>query len=57
MKKFFDLCKKVAIFSAGALLGAALENGFSLEIAYGWIMCILVYGLAHLAARNSAANQ
>ena len=57
MKKFFNVCKKVAIFAAGALLGAALDNGICMEIVFGWVMCIQVYGLAHLAARNCAAAQ
>ena len=52
MKKFFNVCKKVAIFGAGAFTAVGIEYGFYAEVIFGIVLAIAVYALVTVAAQR-----
>lgn len=52
MKKFFQIAKYIAVFSAGSFVAVAAEYGFCAEAVCGLVAAALVYGLASVAERR-----
>ena len=52
MKKFFNVCKKVAVFGAGAFTAVGLERGFYVEVIFGIVLAVAVYVLATVAEQR-----
>ena len=52
MKKFFNVCRKVAIFGAGAFTAVAVEYGLDGWLASGLILAGLVYVLSIVAEKQ-----
>ena len=57
MKKFFNVCKSVAVFGAGAFAAVGLEYGFCAEIVCGLVLAVAVYGSAMWAAHRIPAEE
>ena len=57
MKKFFKVCKGVAMFAAGAIVAAGLEYGFCVEIVLGLVLAVAVYGLATASAQRASEEE